>query len=97
MTKGTVSTALARFILHSLRGFGVDSAGLSRRVGFPVWALGDDTVRVPTPQLTEVWRLGRLESPDPHLGLRISGRRSRGRLHLNDYLFGMTAAQTTSM
>ncbi|MEV0399032.1 AraC family transcriptional regulator ligand-binding domain-containing protein [Actinoallomurus sp. NPDC050550] len=91
MTQGTVSTALARFVLNSLRGFGVDSAALSRQVGFPVWALGDDTVRVPTPQLFKVWRLGHLEFPDPHLGLRISGRWSRGRLHLHDYLFETAA------
>ncbi|GAB3982346.1 AraC family transcriptional regulator [Actinoallomurus acanthiterrae] len=91
MTQGTVSTALARFVLHSLREFGVDTAALSRRVGLPVWALGDDTVRVPTWQLTKLWRLGHLESPDPHLGLRVAGRWSRGRLHLHDYLFETAA------
>ncbi|GAA4625298.1 hypothetical protein GCM10023196_028900 [Actinoallomurus vinaceus] len=91
MAQGTVSTALVRFVLHSLRGLGVDSAVLSRRVGLPVWALGDDTVQVPTLQLVKVWRLGRLEFPDPHLGLRISGRWSRGWLHLNDYLFETAA------
>ncbi|WP_433184937.1 AraC family transcriptional regulator ligand-binding domain-containing protein [Actinoallomurus sp. CA-150999] len=91
MTQGTVSTSLARFVLHSLRGFGVDAAALSRRVGLPVWALGDDTARVPTPQMTSVWRLGHLEFPDPHLGLRVSSRWTRGRLYLTDYLFETAA------
>lgn len=91
MTQGTVSTALVRFVLGSLRGLGADSDALARQVGLPVWALGDNDARVPTVQLARLWRLGAAELGDPRLGLHVAGRWSHGRLHLNDYLFETAA------
>ncbi|NEA24637.1 AraC family transcriptional regulator [Actinomadura bangladeshensis] len=87
MTQGTVSTALVRFVLGSLRGLGADSDRLAGQVGLPVWALGDDRARVPTLQLSRLWRLASVELDDPRLGLRMARQWSHGRLHLNDYLF----------
>ena len=66
---------------------GVDSRALADRIGLPVWALGDNTARVPLAQVASLWQFAYAEHGDPHFGLRMAAQWRRGRLHLNDYLF----------
>jgi AraC-like DNA-binding protein len=86
-TRGTVSTATARFVLAALQEVGADSRALAHRAGLPVWALGDNTARVPRVQLASLWRLSLGELGDPRLGSRLGCQWRFGALHLYDHLF----------
>ncbi|HET7018567.1 MAG TPA: AraC family transcriptional regulator ligand-binding domain-containing protein [Streptosporangiaceae bacterium] len=85
--EGTASTALVRYVLSVLDRSGVDSHALASRIGLPVWALGDNTARVPLAQVASIWQFVYTELDDPHFGMRMAAQWRRGRLHLNDYLF----------
>jgi AraC-like DNA-binding protein len=84
---GTAATSLVRYALDTLDRQGADSGALARRLGLPVWALGDNTARVPLAQLARIWQFADTELGDPHFGMRMATQWQRGRLHLNDYLF----------
>ena len=51
MTLSTVPTAMVRFILGGFQTLGADPGALARQAGLPVWALGDNTARLPRAQL----------------------------------------------
>lgn len=83
----TAATAVIRYALDALDRQGVDSGALARRLGLPVWALDDNTARVPLAQLGRLWQFAHAELGDPLFGLRMAAQWQHGRLHLNDYLF----------
>src|SRR5512146_634707 len=84
---GTAATSLVRYALDTLHRQGADSGALARRLGLPVWALGDNTARIPLAQLARIWQFADTELGDPHFGMRMATQWQHGRLHLNDYLF----------
>jgi AraC-like DNA-binding protein len=84
--RGTVSTALVRFVLAGLQTAGADPGALARRAGLPVWTLGDNTARIPGVQLARVLQESRAQLADPRLGSHLGSQWRFGALHLYDYL-----------
>jgi AraC-like DNA-binding protein len=91
MMRGTVPTAVVRFMLGGLQTLGADPGALARQAGLPVWALGDNTARLPRAQLASLLREGRAQLADPLLGCHLGAQYRYGALHLYDYLFGTAA------
>jgi AraC-like DNA-binding protein len=87
----TVPTAMVRFILAGFQTLGADRGALARQVGLPVWALGDNTARIPRAQLASLLQAGRAQLADPWLGCHLGRQYRYGALHLHDYLFGTAA------
>jgi AraC-like DNA-binding protein len=81
----TVSAPVVRFIWRSLGALGADRAALARDARLPVWALGDDTLRLDLEHLVALWRLG-AEICGPGVGVSVARQWTRGGLHLPDYL-----------
>jgi AraC-like DNA-binding protein len=87
----TVSTATVRFVLAGLGTLGADPGALARQAGLPVWALGDNTARIPGAQLAGLLRASRVELAGPGLGAHLGCQWRYGALHVYDYLFGTAA------
>lgn len=82
----TVSAPAVRFVWHSLGALGADRASLARDARLPVWALGDDTLRLDLEHLVALWRLG-AEICGPGVAVKVASLWRRGGLHLADYLY----------
>jgi AraC-like DNA-binding protein len=91
VTRSTVPTAMVRFILGGFQTLGADPGALARQAGLPVWALGDNTARLPRAQLASLLQAGRAQLADPRLGCHLGCQYRYGALHLYDYLFGTAA------
>jgi AraC-like DNA-binding protein len=82
----TVSAPAVRFVWRSLGALGADPASLARDARLPVWALGDDALRLDLDHLVHLWRLGAALC-GPAVGVMVASQWRRGGLHLPDYLY----------